>query len=394
MQPMAKAPRVTTTDAAEEDHGEAPPQDPINTKFPLDIRKSELTIFELHRRWRDAHLRLNPDFQREFVWSNDKQIKLVESVLARIPLPVFYLSDDGDEDIIVVVDGQQRLTTLFAFMEGRFADAAVDGAVRKAEDDPARGQPFELNGLRLMKELEGKSFARLEPKLRRKFEETALVCFVLQPGTDPYAKFELFERINEGTTPLVPQEIRNALLRGPGLTLVRELAGAGSRFRTVAGAHRTYKRMRADELVLRGVAFLWRGWDEYKGDLKKFLNESLGNLNKAATEELQRVKQRFLHAIDFAETVFGDNAWQRFDPEKQEWSGHISGPLVEVICAVADRSFPTELPSKQQAADIRARFKTLCGQPDFQNAILTATQTVDNVKARMKAFQRMLGDVA
>ncbi len=69
---------------------------PIETKFPLDVVKKEFSIFELHRNWKDGHLRLQPDFQRTFVWSDAKQNKLVESVLARIPLPVIYLSDDGE----------------------------------------------------------------------------------------------------------------------------------------------------------------------------------------------------------------------------------------------------------------------------------------------------------
>ena len=335
---------------------------------------------------------LDPDFQREFVWPNEKQVKLVESVMARIPLPVFYFADDADADKLVVIDGQQRLTTLFAFMEGRFADANVPGSIRRTGVDPARGRAFELRHLRLMKELEGKGFSRLEPKLRRKFEETQLVCFILQSGTAPEAKFELFERINEGTTPLVPQEIRNALYRGPGLVLVRDLAKQGSRFRNVAGDHRTYKRMRADELVLRGIAFMWRGWDEYGGDLKLFLNESLAELNRCSLDELRAVERRFLHAVDFAHHVFDERAWQRFDPDAKEWSGHISGPLVEVICAIADVVFPSELPSVEVGSRIREQFKTLCADQAFLSAILNATQTVKNVRIRMNEFERICRD--
>jgi hypothetical protein len=97
----------------------------VETKFPLDIRKADYSIFELHRRWTQGELRIQPDFQRAFVWPEKKQIKLVESVLARIPLPVIYLLDDDDK--LEVVDGQQRLTTLFAFIEGRFARSRFRG---------------------------------------------------------------------------------------------------------------------------------------------------------------------------------------------------------------------------------------------------------------------------
>jgi hypothetical protein len=363
----------------------AAPYTPIEAKFPLDIRKAEFSMFELHRRWQDGVLRLDPDFQRTFVWPEEKQIKLVESVLALIPLPVIYLSDNGDS--LEVVDGQQRLTSLFAFMEGRFADREGPAVIRRREADPGQGHTFALRNLRLLKEFNDATFERLDPKTRRKFEETQLTCFVLHPKTSPAAKFELFERINEGTTPLNPQEIRNALYRGSGLELVKKLAGPGSRFRQVAGSSRAYSRMRADELVLRGLAFSWRGWERYKGDLKEFLNDSLKALNDATDAERDGVELAFLHAIDFAERVFGDHAWQRYDPQRNEWSGHISGPLVEAISTAAGRVFPDKLPSVQQATRIQAEFQKLCGNTTFTDAILTATQTARNVKNRMELFE-------
>jgi hypothetical protein len=379
---------TNTAEPTDEDLGDAVPAQ-IEAKFPLDIRKAEFSIFELHRRWHNNTLRLDPDFQRDFVWSIDKQIKLVESVMARIPLPVFYLSDD--ESGVEVVDGQQRLTTLFSFIEGRFADGGASKVIRRRGSDPTEGRVFELRKLRLLQELEGMTFERLDPKLQRKFEETQLICFVLNPLTSPKAKFELFERINEGATPLNPQEIRNALHRGPGLDLVRELAGPESRFRAVAG-ERTYRRMRADELVLRGISFSWRGWDEYKGDLKVFLTESLAKLNDAPEAERRRVKKAFLHSVSFAERVFGSSAWQRYDPATRQWSGHISGPLVEVVSSAARRVFPESLPTVEAANSIRARFEDLCADHAFNNAILTATQTVGNVKERMTRFEKVCRD--
>src|SRR5690606_35211829 len=94
---------IAEEEGEREDLGE-PTLEPIRTRFPLDIRKAEFSIFELHRRWRNGTLRLDPEFQRAFVWPPDKQVKLVESVMAQIPLPVFYLSDDGEA--LELVDGQ------------------------------------------------------------------------------------------------------------------------------------------------------------------------------------------------------------------------------------------------------------------------------------------------
>lgn len=375
--------------ADQEDLGDAT-EAPIETRLPLEIVPKSFSVFELHRRWTLGELRLQPEFQRELVWAEEKQVKLVESVLARIPLPVIYLAEGGDK--LDVVDGQQRLTTLFAFMEGRFAEKHATHAIRRRGADPGQGRPFELRKLALMTEHEGQRFETLDPKARRRFEDTQLLCFVLSGETSPQAKFQIFGRLNEGTTPLNPQEIRNAIYRGPGLELVRSLAAPGSRFRQIAGTGRSYARMRADELVLRGIAFSWRGWTDYRGDLKGFLNDSLERLNKATDAERENVRKGFLRAIDFAERVFGDAAWQRYDPKAREWSGHISGPLVEVVSAGGTRAFPHALPTDEQASKIRARFEELCGEIGFTNAILTATQTVANVKIRMDAFERICRD--
>jgi hypothetical protein len=99
-----------------------------------------------------------------------------------------------------------------------------------------------------------------------------------------------------------------------------------------------------------------------------------------------------LRGVEFANRVFGEHAFQRFDSETKEWSGHISGPLVEIVSTAAQRFFPSTLPSAPEAEKIRARFKSLCGETAFINAILTATQTVKNVKARMEAFERICRD--
>lgn len=377
------------TDDEPEDLGSPTVSATLEVRLPIEIKKAEYTIFELHRRWRQKTLVLDPDFQREFVWPIDKQIKLVESVMARIPLPVFYLSDEtqeNTEDQILVVDGQQRLTTLFAFMEGRYADPSRDTPIVTRDSDLS-GRPFVLNKLRLMKELEGKTFSTLDLKLRRRFEETSLVCFVIQPKTSPEVKFELFERINAESTQLNAQEIRNALYRGSGLDLVRRLARAGSDFRRVAGEGRIWNRMRADEFVLRGVSFLWRGTSDYSGDLKLFLNDTLVALNKALPEELAQIEARFLHAVAFAERVFGEHAWQRFVPQKDEFAGHISGPLVEAVSAVADRLYRDELPEAKLAKGLKHRFRHLCSDADFVGAILNATQTKRNLTLRITQLE-------
>ena len=81
--------------------------------YPLDdllIRDDRRTVYDVLRRIRRGTYVMNPDFQRDFIWPEDKQSKLIESVIMRIPLPVFYMAEDR-EGRMVVVDGLQRLST-------------------------------------------------------------------------------------------------------------------------------------------------------------------------------------------------------------------------------------------------------------------------------------------
>lgn len=84
------------------------------------VRTEQRTISEVVKRIRADRFVLNPDFQRDFIWSKKKQSKLIESCLMRIPLPVFYVAEAKDGRI-VVVDGLQRLTTFTKFLNNEFA---------------------------------------------------------------------------------------------------------------------------------------------------------------------------------------------------------------------------------------------------------------------------------
>ena len=113
--------------------------------YPLDellIRNESRTIYDVVRRIKLGQYVMDPDFQRDFIWPEDKQSKLIESVVMRIPLPVFYLAED-DAGKMVVVDGLQRLSTFQRFVNGKLK--------LRLNDRP---------------ELHGKTFYDLAPKLQ------------------------------------------------------------------------------------------------------------------------------------------------------------------------------------------------------------------------------------
>jgi hypothetical protein len=95
-------------------------RDAINTPFDpkqVEITAKKFTISALLERLKHDELELNPDFQRRAnLWDVKRKSRLIESILLRIPLPSFYFRED-EKGNFSVVDGLQRLCTIFHFVE-------------------------------------------------------------------------------------------------------------------------------------------------------------------------------------------------------------------------------------------------------------------------------------
>ena len=194
-------------------------------------------IFALHDKFKKGKLILQPDFQRQFVWDRKKASRLVESVLLSVPLPIVYLSEepDGKE---YVIDGQQRLTSLFSFIDGKFPS----------------NEEFRLSGLNPYRELNKLSFKEIPEQLQDKISHYSIRTVTLLKQSSSDLKFEIFERLNTGSEPLNDQELRNCVYRGPYNRLLKEMA-ADQDFRDLLALKGADKRMKDAELVLRFSAF-------------------------------------------------------------------------------------------------------------------------------------------
>ncbi len=155
--------------------------------YPIDellIRNETRTIDSVVRRIKQENYVLNPDFQRDFIWSQDKQSKLIESVIMRVPLPVFYMAEN-DEGKMVVVDGLQRLSTFRSFL----------------------GDELKLS-LPKREELHNKRFSDISPKFQNRIEDSNLIFYIIDSKVPEQARMDIFERVNGGV-PLTRQQMRN-----------------------------------------------------------------------------------------------------------------------------------------------------------------------------------------
>ncbi|MCY4123273.1 MAG: DUF262 domain-containing protein, partial [Acidobacteria bacterium] len=97
----------------DEDYDSAPPDYQIAT-YPADY-----TLEVLYQKWQAGDIRI-PDFQRGFVWKQVQASKLIESFLVGLPVPAVFLYNEHKSQRYFVIDGQQRLKSVFHFFEGFF----------------------------------------------------------------------------------------------------------------------------------------------------------------------------------------------------------------------------------------------------------------------------------
>lgn len=152
----------------------------------------------------DGDLLLNPDYQRNYRWDDEKASRFVESLVLNIPVPVIYLSEEPDTTL-TVIDGQQRLASVLRFTR-------PDELAPLFSSIPI--ESLTLNGLRLRSDLNGRTFRELPLEDRNALQKRHIRCIVILSESDPTLKFEVFERLNTGSVELTDQEIRNCVHNG------------------------------------------------------------------------------------------------------------------------------------------------------------------------------------
>lgn len=255
-------------------------------------------IDSLYNKQKRGRLVLQPDFQRQYVWDASKASKLIESAILQIPLPIIYLSEeqDGKE---YVIDGQQRLTSFFSFIDGVFPD----------------GKQFKLSGLIVCSELNGKKFSELSEELQDKVRYYKIRAITFQKDSSENLKFEIFERLNTGSVQLNDQELRNCLYRGNFNVALKEMA-ADPDFMYICGLNSPDKRMKDKELVLRFCAFYHKTYLNYKAPIRNFLNAEAREKRDITEKELAELKVAFKNACQIIRSAFDKNSFKRFHKGK------------------------------------------------------------------------------
>ena len=219
-----------------------------------------MSIGELLAMYERDEIVLRPEYQRYFRWTLEQKSKLIESVLIGLPLPSFFMAQDEDGRW-EVVDGMQRLSTIFDFI----------GILKEQNKQQEGYKRFEklVDDLFYLKDFDNKGWDDFSRRVQLDFKRTKIQIIILLRERNTDAKFELFQSLNSGGTSISGQELRNAILAGenPGMLRFFEELSSDEYFEKVTALSDNDKLTRYDmELVLRFIVFI----SGYKTELNKF----------------------------------------------------------------------------------------------------------------------------
>ena len=261
-------------------------QQMLSVKYMLELMEQDL-------------IELNPGYQRRRVWKdNKKKSLLIESLMLRIPIPAFYFYENEDGKY-QVIDGQQRLTTIKEFVDGK----------------------FRLNGLEYLgKEYNKKQFKNLDTKYIQRIYRTQIAVNILDARSPKNVIYDIFRRVNTGGVNLNPQEMRNAICKQE----VRDFLVKSTQNENYIMATRGIvkdDRMDSQELVLRFYAF-YKAYDYEKNELDydypniaAMLDDAIENLNRMSPERREELYQRFDLAMKRSYEAFGKYAFSKIQKE-------------------------------------------------------------------------------
>lgn len=262
----------------------------------ISIDTKTISMEACLRRLEQGTIILNPDFQRNEVWNEEKKSRLIESLILKIPLPMFYVSAD-ENNVFYVVDGLQRLSTIRDFVLGK--------NYLETKDPKTKGKGFRLKKLEFWGEkFDDSVFNSLPTHIYNRILETEFTFTIINPGTPEDVKRNIFKRINTGGEPLTQQEIRHALYIGRSTEFLLKLS-QNIKFLKATDFSVKSSRMMDRELILRALAFMIRNYNSYpkNNDMDAFLSDTMRIINVYNNHSLNKIDLRFKNTINQKELV-------------------------------------------------------------------------------------------
>lgn len=361
-----------------------------NESRKLYVNKVDKSTSDLFRMIIEGELNLQPDYQRKFVWDKKTMSKFIESLLLSIPVPTIFLAENSDNSF-EVIDGQQRLTTIFAFMKSKINEEEQ----LKLSTELKEIEALKLYGLETLKQYNKKGYLDLED-IQRKFNNVSLPMVIIQKDSTEDIKYDIFARINSGSIKLNNQELLNVMYRGVLLKKLNEIAleksvddlfGNRPVLKKRFGYHEILLRARAmecfisnkswnlQEVEVENPEILGKSKKKYNGRLNSVILDYLKEFRNSESES-NNLSAFLNDAVKKVEIVFGDMAFKRVGGAK---STSINKTIAELQLVVLSKFDIKMIEEKKEK--IRDSFVEFIDNSD-ENMFIRGTNNTKNVEKR------------
>lgn len=330
-----------------------------NKRNSLKTDRLDMSFGELMNMHDDGDLFITPEYQRVFRWSDFQQTRFIESVLLEIPIPPIFVAED-DKGRWEVVDGLQRISTIFSFF------GLLNSMPEKNNSTLSQGE--------MVKELEGITIDNLPVKLKTTIKRAVCRVEIVRWDSNEDIRYELFNRLNTGASPLSDQEIRNCIFRSYPIDLnqvLRDIAKIPEYEELINPSPTKKEAMFLEELVLRYFAFKHLE-GEFKTTVPQFLTEFMRSVSNGTTQlNLKEEQADFINFVAFLQETFGKSIFR----PKGNFALHIFDSLAYAI----PKSFKTIKGNEKKIKAAIERLKT----DDLYNSIGTSTFSNSRIRSRM-----------
>lgn len=258
-----------------------------------------------------------PDYQCDFVWDEERQSKMIESIMLGLPIPSIFVAED-EKGRLEIVDGSQRIRTLSAFIR----------------------EELILEGLEKITALNTKKFSDLDESRKRKFNNTAISMIVLSEETSPEMRNDLFERINKGSDILRSMEVRKGIYTGPFTDFLYTECSPNKKFQDLISLSSSVKnRQEYQELILRffAISEKYPKFNSFARNVGSALDDYMKEKNIDFNEAMKSdMKKSFEKMTDFV----NDNFMFGFSKDEGKDTSRIFFEAISVGSHLALKEFP------------------------------------------------------
>lgn len=350
-----------------------------------------MSIGELAALYKDGDLDINPVYQRMFRWDIEQQSALIESILLQIPIPPIYVyqSEDGKWNLI---DGQQRLSTIFKFMGILKKDVQDDEDINEIlyEREPLVKTKFlpALDGKYWEDDDPGKSLTDAQ---RRYIKRSKILIIIIDKSSDSFAQYEMFQRLNTGGSHLSPQEIRNCILVVKNEDIYKwfKKLSEYEYFRNSLpisekdADEQGYIELVVKYFILRYSEFAVSDSENYNNFVTDEILSLIDN-NKIKQEEDEEIFRKTFKLIF---DVMGENAFKRYNPERRLHYGPVLVGAYEAIIPGVSENVEFYVKNKQI---LKECIDNIYISSEYQEATKRGVRPVARIKKLAIASRKLL----